>query len=52
MSPPTSETERAGDAQTERLAKLAAFQLQMLRHAMKCNTLPFLPIFPPVAVRL
>jgi len=30
-----TEAERTGDAQTERLAKLAAFQLQMLRHAMK-----------------
>ena len=47
-----AEAERAGDAQTERLAKLAAFQLQMLRHAMKCmcHSSPFL--FFPLAVRL
>jgi len=30
-----SEAESSSDARTERLAKLAAFQLQMIRHAMK-----------------
>ena len=46
-----TEVERTGDAQTERLAKLAAFQLQMLRHAMKCTRpLPF--FFPTCGAAL
>lgn len=35
---PVPDAERTSVAQTERLAKLAAFQLQMLRHAMKCDS--------------
>lgn len=49
ISPPRHRQEAEGSsvAHAERLAKLATFQLQMLRHAMKCMFLPFFVIVLP-----